>query len=112
MTAPRLNRRLMLESSQRLEDGSGGYNEVWVALGVLWAEVTPRTGREINDAGLTISSVSYKIVVQASPHGSLSRPRPEQRFREGSRVFLIQAVTEFDHDARYITCFADEELVA
>lgn len=111
MSDPRLNRRLILETKERLADGSGGFEEVWVTLGELWAEVTPRAGRETNDAGLTISTVSYKIVIRASPVGSPSRPVAEQRFREGTRVFVIQAVTEYDHDARYITCFADEEYV-
>ena len=111
MSGPRLNRRLMLETKERVADGSGGFDEVWVALGELWAEITPRAGRETNDAGVTISAVSYKIVVRASTVGAPSRPVAEQRFREGPRVFVIQAVTEYDHDARYITCFAEESYV-
>ena len=112
MGSPRLNRRLALETRDRVEDGSGGYVEVWMTLGELWAEMTPRMGRETNEAGLPMSTVSYKVVVRASPHGALSRPKPEQRFREGARTFIIQAVTEFDGDARYMTCFAQEEVVA
>jgi hypothetical protein len=40
------------------------------------------------------------------------RPRPEQRFREGSRVYLIRAVAELAHEGRYLVCFADEEAAA
>lgn len=112
MSSPRLNRRVMLETKERLPDGSGGYEEVWIPLGELWAHIQPRSGREINDAGLPMSTVSYKIVVRAAPYGSPARPIPEQRLREGARIFIVQAVTEFDHDARYITCFAQEEVVA
>ena len=112
MTAPRLNRRLTLEAAQRLDDGAGGYRETWVALGEHWAEVTARTGRERAEAGLAISAVSYKIVVRSAPYGSPARPMPDQRFREGSRLFVIQAVAERDPDGRYLSCFADEEVAA
>ena len=64
--------------------------------------------------GLTGNSVIFtlKITLRAAPVGSSMRPLPEQRFVEGSRVFRIQAVTERGNDLRYLTCFADEELVA
>jgi len=111
MSLPRLNRHLVLEAKNRVPDGLGGYTEAWVALGELWAEITPKSGRERQDSGLTVSTVTYKIVVRAAPYGAPSRPVPEQRLRDGARIFLIQAVTEYDHDARYITCFAEEEVV-
>jgi len=109
--APRLNRLLVLEAPTRLPDGGGGYSHVWTALGELWAEVTARTGRERSEASASLSAVSYRIVVRAAPYGSPARPQPVQRFREGSRVFVIQAVADHDADGRYLTCFADEEVV-
>ena len=39
-----------------------------------------------------------------------TRPRPDQRFRDGARVFRIVAVTERDRDGRYLLCFAREEV--
>ena len=54
--------------------------------------------------------MSYRIVVRAAPMGSDARPRPDQRFREGARVFAIRAVAEEDAAGRYLVCFADEEV--
>lgn len=96
----------------RSPDGAGGYSESWVALGELWAEVKSRTGRERDEAGTPVSAVSYRIVVRAAPVGAPSRPKSEQRFRDGTRLFVIQAVTETDAEGRFLTCFADEEVAA
>jgi head-tail adaptor len=110
MKAPDLNRALVLEGAQRVSDGAGGYSESWAALGVLWAAFSPGTGRDIPGVEVTLASVPYRITVRAAPYGSPSRPKPEQRFREGARVFSILAVTEADPDGRYLTCFAREEV--
>lgn len=112
MKAPHLNRRLTLEVPVRTGDGAGGYSEDWQSMGTLWADVTARSGAERFAAGTQVSRVSYRIVVRAAPEGSSMRPRPEQRFRDGGRVFLIRAVAERDPAGRYLTCFADEEVAA
>ncbi len=111
MSGVRLSRRLVLEAAQRSNDGSGGFVETWVSLGELWADVSARTGRERAAGTATVSAMSYKIVVRGAPYGSAARPLPEQRFREGERVFQIQAVAERDPEGRYLTCFADEKVV-
>lgn len=108
-----LNRKLVLEEPQRVSDGAGGFTEVWVALGVLWAEVRAGTGREREAAGLfTVSTVPYRITVRAAPPGAPSRPKPDQRFRDGERLFRIMAVTERDSRGMYLECFAREEVSA
>lgn len=112
MSVPQLNRKLMLEAPQRVPDGAGGFSQNWQTLGEHWAEISARMGRERAEAGVPVSCVSYKIVVRAAPFGSVARPRADQRFREGSRLFVIQAVAERDPEGRYLTCFADEENVA
>lgn len=112
MTAPQLNRRLVLETPVRVADGAGGFVETWTALGMLWAEVKARTGRERAQAGALVSSMTYRIVVRGALYGSNRRPKPEQRFREGERLFVIQAVSERDPEGRFLTCFAKEEVAA
>ncbi len=106
-----LNRRLELEDPQRTSDGAGGFNETWVTLGEVWAQVEARTGRERAGEDLSISTVGYRITVRGAPFGASSRPKPDQRFREGIRLFRIQAVAERDPAGRYLTCFAIEETV-
>ncbi len=112
MSGPVLNRKLVLEEPQRSPDGAGGFTETWVALGIMWAEIRAGTGREKAAEFLTVSSIPFRIIVRAAPDGAPSRPKPEQRFRAGSRVYRILAVTESAPSAHFLTCFAQEEISA
>lgn len=112
MNRVHLNRKLVLEAPSRVLDGAGGHSETWVELGVLWAQLKAGTGREVASQFVTVSTVPYRIIVRASPEGSPSRPKPEQRFREGNRLFRILAVSEYDAGAHYLTCHAREEVAA
>lgn len=102
---PNLTRRLLLERPLRTPDGAGGQLEAWLPLGQVWAEVIPRTGR---DAG-GLARMGYRITVRAAPQGAPSRPKPSQRFRDGARIYSIDAVTESDPGGRFLVCFATEE---
>ena len=106
----RLNRKLMLEAPQRLPDEAGGFSETWVEQGMLWADIKARTGRETQGQAVSLSATGYRITVRAAPYGAPSRPAPEQRFREGGRVFNILSVAELDSDQRFLICFANEEV--
>lgn len=109
--APSLNRKLVLESVVRVADGAGGYLETWQPVGTLWAAMKSGTGREKAGEFLTVSSTTLRITVRAAPFGAPRRPTPDQRFTEGTRIYRIQAVTEADNEGRYLTCFAQEEVV-
>jgi head-tail adaptor len=52
--------------------------------------------------------VFVRILVRGSPVGSPSRPRPDQRLREGERIFTILAVAEADPAARFLEVHAEE----
>ncbi|WP_135451079.1 MULTISPECIES: head-tail adaptor protein [Tabrizicola] len=110
MNAPHLNRLLVLEAVERTPDGAGGFSSVWTALGTLWAEVMPGQGGDLPGEERMMSAVPCRITVRAAPAGSPSRPIAGQRFREGTRLFLIQAVAERDRSGRYLTCFGREEV--
>lgn len=112
MKVPRLNRRLVLEARSEVPNGSGGLVVGWEALGTVWAAMLPGAGREAGTEAVTLGQVPIRIVLRAAPPGSASRPEPGQRLREGGRTFAILAVTEADPDARYLTCFAREEVPA
>lgn len=109
---PELTRLLVLEAPERTGDGAGGFAEGWTALGTLWAEVKPGSGREREGEMVTLSRVPYRITVRGAPVGAASRPRAEQRFRDGARIFHVVAVTERDPQGHYLTCFAEEEVSA
>jgi head-tail adaptor len=110
MMAPHLNRALGLEGVVRTPDGAGGFTEAWASLGTLWAEVLPGSGGDSLGEERLLSAVPYRITVRGAPAGSGSRPQAGQRFREGARLFLIQAVTERDAAGRFLTCFSREEV--
>lgn len=112
MKPVQLSRPLALEEVLRVPDSSGGYIEVWTPLGTLWAEVVAGTGREVAGEEVTVSSVSYRITVRGAPQGAQSRPRVDQRLRDGARVYRILAVSERDAGGHYLTCFAREEVPA
>lgn len=111
MRMPELNRKLKLEAPYRTRDDAGGYTTNWSVLGELWASIRAGTGNEAELAGLSISTVPFKITVRAAPIGAPSRPVAGQRLRDGERVFRVLAVTETDAKARFLTCFAREEEV-
>jgi head-tail adaptor len=102
----------VLEGPDRVPDGAGGFREAWRPLGELWAEIRPGLGREVRQDFAVIAAMHYRVVVRAAPYGAPSRPRPEQRLREGARVLRIVAVGEHDPEGRYLTCFAYEEVAA
>ncbi len=106
----RLTRPLVLEGQGRVADGAGGFSESWTALGTLWADVVPGSGRDLAGVEVTLAAVPLRITVRGAPVGSAARPAPGQRFRDGARVFAILAVTERDPDGQYLTCFAREEV--
>ena len=112
MSAVHLTRALTLEMPVRLADGAGGFALTWAALGTLWAEVLPGSGRETAGTEVLIAAVPYRITVRGAPIGSPARPKPEQRLRDGTRVFTILTVSERDPQGRHLMCFAREEVPA
>ena len=110
--SPKLNRKLMLEHRSQTPDNAGGFQTLWMPLGELWAEVATRSGRDRSGNAGPISATAYRITVRAAPQGAESRPQPGQRFRDGGRAFRIEAVAERDLDARFLVCFAEEEVAA
>jgi head-tail adaptor len=108
MKVPSFNRKLILEAPARIDDGAGGFEETWGPLGIIWGEVLPRgAGRE-----LEASMLKLKVTVRSAPQGAPSRPSPAMRFRDGDRVYDIEAVTEAGSQGRYLVCYVTEEVGA
>jgi head-tail adaptor len=111
MKQPRLTRQLVLENPDRIQDGAGGYSESWTALGTHWAELRAKSGRLADGQTGQLSATGFQVTLRAAPLGQESRPRAGQRFRAGTRLFRIEAVTEADVQERYLVCHCNEELV-
>lgn len=112
MRLPKLNRKFVLETPERLPDGAGGYEITWVPLGELWAEVKSGQGRELEVHSLPRSQVPLVVTVRAAPMGSDARPRAGQRFREGTRIYNINAVTEASDNLSFLMVRVMEEVAA
>ena len=107
-----LSRALALEEATRVADGMGGFTLQWAAIGTLWAEVLPGTGRDTAGEEVVLSTVPYRITVRGAPQAAPSRPKVGQRFRDDTRIFTILAVTERDEAGLYLVCFVREEIPA
>ncbi len=108
MKRPMLNRRLILEELVRVSDGMGGFVESWVAKGAIWANVNAVGGAESQVGARDLPVLKLKIIVRAAPFGADSRPRPDQRFREGARHLAILAVGDMGNDGQYLEIWAEE----
>ena len=108
MAPVRLLRRLVLEGAETVADGSGGFAVTWVPKGTLWADVTARTGREDFVGAAGRPRMTWRIVVRGAPVGAASRPRADQRLREGARLYDILTVSERDAGGRYLEILAEE----
>lgn len=105
------SRRLVLQERQKLPDNAGGYLVDWVSLGTIWAKIETTSGRRENRAQGQQSVTKLRITVRSAAIDSDARVKPGQRFLEGNRVFMIDAVSEEAKDGLYLTCWAKEEVV-
>lgn len=107
-----LNWPLTLEERQRTADGSGGFTETWVELGMLWADVRARGARSTEVTAGATTLVRYQIFVRGAHEGDPKRPQVGQRFRNGSKAYTIESVSENDPRGAYLLCVAQEEVLA
>jgi len=99
---------MVLEELARVPDGSGGFAESWVSKGALWVNLDARGASEKQVGARSLPVLKFKIITRAAPFGADSRPRPDQRFREGARRFDILAVGEYDTAGHYLEIWAEE----
>ena len=107
-----LNRPLVLEEAVSTPDGAGGVSVTWTALGTLWAEMRAGAGSEKLGPIAPEGRMLHRVFTRAAPQGSPQRPRPDQRFRDGARIFTILAVGEADPAGAYLISVVREEVPA
>jgi SPP1 family predicted phage head-tail adaptor len=98
-----MDRRLVLEYAQRKTDGAGGFTTTWLALADVWAHVETRGGSERFDGGGSKGVLMSDITVRARPEIV-----PSRRFREGARIFQIQAVQPHADDLTFLLCRCEQ----
>lgn len=112
MSGYRATRPMVLEEASQAADGAGGQVINWVALGTLWCELRAGAASELRGEIVPEGRMRFRIFLRATPQGSPQRPRPDQRLREGGRVFRILAVSEADAAGAWLVCHASEEVPA
>ena len=112
MSVPNLSRALVLENPVTGPDGAGGFTTIWQPLGTHWCDIRAGAGRARQGSMGPMAEQGLRITLRAAPLDSPRRPRPDQRFREGARLFRILSVTEADAQGRWLVCTAQEETPA
>lgn len=107
-----LTRPMVLEAPSTVPDGAGGFSTTWAALGTLWTELRAGSGSERRGLIAPEGRMLFRVYLRAAAQGSPQRPRPDQRLREGGRIFTILAVSEADPSGAYLVCHAREEVPA
>ena len=107
-----LNRKLSLEAPIRTGDGAGGYVESWSTLGEIWAQITARSSSIGEGAGADLNRQRFRIVLRGAEQGSSLRPIAGQRFKDGARIFIVDAVSELGIEGHYLECWTHEETLS
>lgn len=102
---PTLRRRATLEAQTDLPDGAGGFTRQWAALADHWVAITASSGEECYEGSRQASRVTHRIRLRCT---RALRPRANQRFTIGSRIFDIRAVFDTDGRGRFLTCLCEE----
>ena len=98
-----LRHRLTLEMVVRADDGCGGAEENWVAIGEMWGAVRPAGGSEREVSDQLAGNISHEIWIRYR-----AGVNPSMRFRSGARVFEVRAAIDADERRRFLRCFAEE----
>lgn len=110
MSAAGQKRPLVLEAPVQVADGAGGHAAGWTVLGTLWGRVSrERVALRAHD-GVAVTRLRARITVRAAPEGAPSRPVPGQRFRDGGRVYGIEAVHAHATRRTLLVCHVNEEV--
>lgn len=106
-----LRHRLTLEALASGPDAAGGWIESWTPIAAHFAAIRPASGAEVRSGSQQAQRVTHRILVRAAPESGAVRPRADQRFRAGARIFDIKAVFERDGRGRLLTCLCEESAV-
>lgn len=108
MKAPQLSTRLILEERVSTPDGAGGEADEWTTIGVHHVALDARSAAEGEIGERRFGSVNYRATMRYAPHGAVGRPRADQRFREGERIFNILGVADADSRKQWMICWLEE----
>ena len=99
-----LRRRVTIEAAEDAPDGTGGVARTWVAIGDVFARITPRRRREAVQAGRQVGVVTHRITMRWRDDID-----GELRLVSDGVTYRVLAVEDADPMRRFIDCWCEEE---
>lgn len=96
--------RLDLETPQTVPDGQGGATVSFDVVASLWARIEPVSFLVTEEAASERGTISHRIWVKFREDITAG-----QRFRKGTRVFVVKLARDPDETRRYLVCQCEEE---
>lgn len=107
MRAGKLSRRVTLQTLTMVADGGGGSTETWADTVTVWAAVRPLQGVERYRAQQVLSDLTTEVEIRYR-----AGVVPQQRFKYGSRFFvIIQPPINVDEKNERLVCLCEERHV-
>lgn len=104
VAAGRLRLRLVLEVPEESQSPAGEVAITYRAVDERWGEVTPLSGRELDEARAVVARVTHRVRLRRV--GGLVH---RARLRLGDRVFGVESVVDQDERGRMLECLCVEE---
>lgn len=108
IAAARLSKRVLIQSRGSTKDSFGEPLPVWSDLALVWADVQPLAGRELESALRLSSEVTHLITVRYRAIFSDTREVAGLRVLFGGRILNIHACLDEDGAGVLINLFASE----
>ncbi|WP_439273319.1 phage head closure protein [Pseudochrobactrum sp. HB0163] len=96
---------LSLQENRPLFDDSGGYQEQWVEIAMLWGRIEPQKNGGQSFALQTIPNVTHRITMRYRKDIQTS-----MRLVSGTRHFTVLGLLDPDETRRYLICLVQEEI--
>ena len=107
MRAGRLRHRLQIQMPVEARDDLGGFRQVWMSGGDVWADVEPLKGREGFEAQSLEARLSHRITLRGLTELD---PRWRLVWLEKDRAFQLFSIRDVGERHRTIECLAWEIL--
>ena len=98
-----MNKRLILQRNQPIQDEGGGYTDTWVTIDEMYADRKPAGAREMTFAEQNSFQVSHIVIIRMRE--DIERG---MRFLEGEREFDIQFYHAHDNRERFLKIYCKE----
>jgi SPP1 family predicted phage head-tail adaptor len=105
MQAGALRHRVELQAPAEIRDDIGGVTQIWIAMGEVWANIEPLTGKEVYEASSLEGRLSHRITLRWLP---ILEPTWRLVWKDQTRAFQIYSVRDVQERHRQVQVLAME----